>query len=172
MSKLSEQQEKFCRNIVEGMNQGDAYREAGYKCANDETAWACSSRLLGNAKVAKRIAALRKDAEAVSTFTAAAFAKRLDRLARAAENTALKASVSDEGVTTELIAAKAAADVARQSMMDAAKLLGLVVDRSKVESENVNFNVSDKPMTEEQWESEFADANPVEASTGAATRLN
>ena len=43
---------------------------------------------------------------------------------------------------------------------------------SKIKSENVNFNVSDEPMTEEQWESEFADANPVEASTGAATRLN
>ena len=56
---LTEQQERFCRAILEGKNQGDAYREAGYKCANDETAWACSSRLLSNAKVSQRIAELR-----------------------------------------------------------------------------------------------------------------
>jgi phage terminase small subunit len=62
MSKLSEQQEKFCRNIVEGMNQGDAYREAGYKCASDEAAWANASRLISNDKVAIKIAELRGNA--------------------------------------------------------------------------------------------------------------
>lgn len=62
MTKLSEQQEKFCRNVVEGMNQGDAYREAGYKCTTDESTWAAASRLLGNVKVAEKIAELREGA--------------------------------------------------------------------------------------------------------------
>lgn len=172
MPKLSEQQEKFCRNIVEGMTQADAYREAGYKCGNENSAYSNAAALIRNHKVAKRIAQLRKGAEKRTELTAASLAARLDRLARAAENAALQASVSEDGVETETLCAKDAADVARQSMMDAAKLLGLVVDRSKVESENVNFNVSDEPMTEEQWETEFADADTVEASAGAATRLN
>ena len=171
MSKLSEQQEKFCRNIVEGMSGGDAYREAGYKCTNDESVWAAASRLLKNVRVKTRIAALRKDAEKTTALTAASLALRLDRLARAAENSALAASVSETGEETETLAAKDAADVARQSMMDAAKLLGLVVDRSKVESENVHFTVSDAPLTEEQWEEEFGeeDAMAAPARTSSST---
>lgn len=62
VSKLSEQQEKFCRNIVEGMSASEAYREAGYKCTTDESTWAAASRLLGNVKVASRIAELRESA--------------------------------------------------------------------------------------------------------------
>lgn len=152
--KLSTQQEKFCLNIIEGMNQGDAYKAAGYKCANDETAWACSSRLLSNAKVSKRIDELRKGAQERTELSTAHFAKRLERLAAAAERTALKEA---DGV--EMIASKEASDVARQCSMDAAKLLGLVIDRSKVESENINYVVSDTEMTEEQWASTYS-SNP------------
>ena len=70
MSKLSEQQEKFCRNIVEGMNQGDAYREAGYKCASDDAAWANASRLISNDKVADRITELRQKAAEATEINA------------------------------------------------------------------------------------------------------
>lgn len=163
MSKLSEQQEKFCRNIVEGMSQTDAYEAAGYK-GDRKSLKDNASRLIANDSVMSRIAQLRKGAEKRSALTAKALADRLDRLAIASEKAAL--SEADEFVSKE------AADVMRASIMDAAKLLGLVVDRSKVESENVNFNVSDEPMTEEQWETEFADADTVEASAGASTRLN
>lgn len=61
MSKLSEQQEKFCRNIVEGMSQAEAYRQAGYS-DNGDNAKVCASRLLTNANVSARIAELRKSA--------------------------------------------------------------------------------------------------------------
>lgn len=56
---LSEQQERFCQCMVEGRNQRDAYRLAGYKTTTDETTDAAASRLLSNVKVASRIATLR-----------------------------------------------------------------------------------------------------------------
>tara|TARA_X000001316_G_C922037_1_gene36784 strand:- start:193 stop:651 length:459 start_codon:yes stop_codon:yes gene_type:complete len=84
MSKLSEQQEKFCRNVVEGMSQTDAYIAAGYKVKSNDVAKVNASRLLTNANVADRIAELRQKAvertevtlewlveEAVSTYRAA-----------------------------------------------------------------------------------------------------
>lgn len=57
--QLSEQQERFCQLIIEGHNQRDAYRLAGYKCSTDAAADANASRLISNAKIADRIAELR-----------------------------------------------------------------------------------------------------------------
>lgn len=57
---LSEQQERFCQFMVEGRNQRDAYRLAGYKTATDEATDAAASRLLSNGKIAQRIAQLRE----------------------------------------------------------------------------------------------------------------
>jgi hypothetical protein len=42
------------------------------------------------------------------------------------------------------------------SRFDAAKLLGLIVDQSKVQSENVNYNIGDTPLSPDEWEREFA----------------
>jgi phage terminase small subunit len=152
---LSEQQERFCQLIAQGKNASDAYRDAGYKCTTDEAVWSSASRLLGNAKVALRIKALQDEAAKHAALTAAGFAKRLNRIAMAAERTALKAEQTDAG-EIEMLAAKDAADVARQSIMDAAKLLGLIIDQSKVQSENVNYNIGDTPLSPEEWEREFA----------------
>lgn len=166
--KLTGQQDKFCRNIVEGMSQIDAYREAGYKCATDHILSAAASRLFSDPRIKARIEELRKGAGKRTELTAAGLAERLDRIARAAELAALRRSEDGE----EILEARDAADVARQAMMDAAKLLGLIVDRSKVESENVNFNVSDSPMSEEEWEAEFAEQDTVESPAGSPARLN
>lgn len=172
MTKLSEQQEKFCRNVVEGMSQADAYRAAGYKSGSDEADWSNSSRLIRNDKVAARIDVLRKAAQERTAFTAASFAKRLERLAAAAENSALRASETETGERVEMLVAKDAADVARQSIMDAAKLLGLIVDHSRTVNENFNYEVSDAPLDADEWEQEFAETDPVEATAGASARLN
>lgn len=81
---LTEQQERFCQLIAQGKNQTDAYIEAGYKCKGPEVARANASRLIANANIAARLAALRSEAaqeaqidlawlirEAVATYTAA-----------------------------------------------------------------------------------------------------
>jgi len=57
---LSDQQERFCQFMVEGKNQRDAYRLAGYKTATDEATDAAASRLLRNGKIEARIAKLRE----------------------------------------------------------------------------------------------------------------
>ncbi len=61
MGKLSEQQEKFCRNIVEGMSQTEAYAKAGYKGAGKQLG-DNASRLIANDRVAARIAEMRQKA--------------------------------------------------------------------------------------------------------------
>ena len=52
---LKAQQELFAQGIADGKPATHAYRAAGYSCKNDKVAEACSSRLLGNAKVRARI---------------------------------------------------------------------------------------------------------------------
>lgn len=61
MGRLKNQKhEKFCQNIVSGLNQTDAYMQANYK-ATGETARSNASRLLTNANVLKRVAELNAE---------------------------------------------------------------------------------------------------------------
>lgn len=160
MTDLSEQQERFCRFIAEGMNQRDAYMAAGYKPSTVKSADECASRLSSNAKVAARIAELRGKAAKKTELTVAHFAKRLERIAAAAERTAFMAVASAEGASpadAEMLAvtAKEAADIARQHSMDAAKLLGLVVDKHEVEDKTV-YAISNRPKTDDEWATEYS----------------
>ena len=53
---LTPKQEKFCQNIVKGMSQADAYRDA-YNTENmkEESIWTCSCRLMNDVKVMSRV---------------------------------------------------------------------------------------------------------------------
>lgn len=51
---LTPQQQKFIDNLLSGMNQTDAYEQAGYK-ANGRTATASASRLLSNENIRHEI---------------------------------------------------------------------------------------------------------------------
>lgn len=166
---LTEQQERFCRFIVEGKNQRDAYRLAGYKTATDEATDAAASRLLSNVKVAQRIAAMRAGAAKKTELTAAHFAKRLERLAAAAERAAFPTDADGEILA---ISPKEAADIARQCSMDAAKLLGQVIDQSRVQSENINYAIGDTPMNEDEWEREFGDTDALGAPARPPARTH
>lgn len=163
---LTEQQERFCRFILEGKNQTDAYKAAGYKAKDDNVAKANASRLIANANVAAFLAERRAGASRRTELNAAHFAKRLERLAAAAERTAFPdmapAEMAD-GQPPEILAVspKEAAEIARQCSMDAAKLLGQIIDQSRVQSENINYSIGDSPMTEDEWEREFGDADAM-----------
>lgn len=163
MTELSEQQELFCQNLAKGLNQRDAYRAAGYKTTNDQATDAAASRLLSNVKVANRVAELRERAAKRTELTAAHFAKRLERIAAAAERTVfLKPIAGDEEGELDLsdsevlaVTTKEAADIARAHSMDAAKLLGLVIDKAEV-TDTTNYSVSNRPQTDEEWQTEFS----------------
>ena len=43
---------------------------------------------------------------------------------------------------------------------------------SQVQSENVNYNISDAPMSEDEWEAEYAAEDAVEPAAGATGRVN
>jgi hypothetical protein len=62
MSRLSQQQQRFADLILEGRNQTDAYKQAGYKCANDNVAAVSASELVRNPKVVAYMTERRQEA--------------------------------------------------------------------------------------------------------------
>jgi phage terminase small subunit len=111
---LNAKQERFAQSVAEGMNASSAYSAAGYSASKNGAIRANASRLLTNANVKSRIAALQRQAAA-------------------------RTLVTIEGITAELNASFAVA--ARQqnpsamtaASMAKAKLHGLVVERAEVE---------------------------------------
>lgn len=55
---LNTRQEAFCLEYAKSGNGTEAYRKAGYKAANDNTAAASAAKLLKNSKVKARLAEL------------------------------------------------------------------------------------------------------------------
>lgn len=138
MSDLSEQQERFCRAIVKGLNQRDAYKEAGYKSGSDAATDANASRLISNDKIVTRIAELRRPLAIRMAVTLESITEMLreDReLAR--QNNQVGAAVA--------------------AAMGIAKLHGLVIDKAEVTDKTV-YTVSNRPKTDEQWATEFTPA--------------
>lgn len=59
---LTEKQEQFVRNILEGMNQTEAYRSAyPNQKMSDKTISEAASRLMANSKVVARLSELRNE---------------------------------------------------------------------------------------------------------------
>jgi phage terminase small subunit len=68
---LTAKQEQFVQNIIQGMNQADAYRSA-YSCRNmsDNAIYVNASKLASDTKVALRIKELREQLAKPSIMTA------------------------------------------------------------------------------------------------------
>lgn len=109
----SQRHERFAQELAKGKSQTQAYTDAGYE--GDVTA---ASRLSRNVNVQARVAELKERAAARTEITVASLTERLLKIAAVAEG--------EE-------AAKAGApmlSVARATLMDVAKLNGLIVDRT------------------------------------------
>lgn len=77
---LTANQENFVKNIIEGMNQADAYRAAYPKQKMaDKTVWEAASRLMANGKVKARLTELRNELVRPTIMTAQ---QRLEWLTR------------------------------------------------------------------------------------------
>lgn len=82
---LTANQEKFVQNIIEGMNQADAYRSAYPKQRmSDKTVWEAASRLMKNDKVLARLSELRNELAKPSIMTAQ---ERLEWLTKVVKDT-------------------------------------------------------------------------------------
>lgn len=104
--------ELFAQELAKGKTQLEAYTKAGYK--PDDGA---AARLSGNVRVKARVLELGERTAAKTVVTAAAITERLMRL-------------SDQA---ELLGDAAGIQASRACAMDAAKLNGLVVDKSTID---------------------------------------
>lgn len=102
--------ERFAQSLAKGMTATEAYAEAGY-APNDGNA----ARLKGNDRIGKRVSEIQERAAVRVEISVASITERL--LAIAA-----KAEAKDEAPMLS---------VARASLMDAAKLNGLVVEKAE-----------------------------------------
>ena len=110
---LTPKQERFCREIVEGKSQADAYRTA-YDAENmkPESIWTNASVLMADTKVSSRVAELKQEAARMTALTVEDLVKELEE----ARNAAL-------GANNPQSAAAVAATMGK------AKLLGLAIDK-------------------------------------------
>jgi phage terminase small subunit len=104
--------ERFAQELAKGKTQEQAYIDAGY---SPDAARVNASRLMTNDNISGRVDELKQEIAKVAVLDVAAVVTRLVRYA-------------DKG---EQLAEAAGLSVARASMMDAAKLLGFVVDKSE-----------------------------------------
>lgn len=103
--------ELFAQAIAKGDTQAEAYVKAGYKPSEPN-----ASTLRSNQKVAARIAELLNGAAKRTEITVASITERLLKIAERGES----------GTEAPMLS------VARASLMDAAKLNGIVVDKGEL----------------------------------------
>lgn len=104
--------ERFAQELAKGKSQGDAYTEAGYKPSRSAAA-----RLAADVNICERVAEIQERAAIRVEVTVAGITEKLLKIAEKAEGSSEAAMLQ----------------AARASYMDAAKLNGLVVDKSKVD---------------------------------------
>ena len=121
--------ERFAQELAKGKTQEQAYIDAGYAASG---ARGHAARLLvANGNIAERVAELQSAVADKSTWDAA---RIINNLARYAEK-------------GEAIAEPAGLSVARASMMDIGKLLGLIVDKGESKQEhNVQVQVIERKI--------------------------
>ena len=117
MTNLTPKQEAFCLAYIETGNASEAYRNA-YNAAGMKSATVNRSakELLENHKITARLSTLRERAVERTMVTVDMLTANLLRIAQKGEELAEASGLS----------------VARASMMDVAKLNGLVVDKAAV----------------------------------------
>jgi hypothetical protein len=122
--------EAFACALAEGKSMSEAYEIAGYKTSRPH-----ASRLATNGNIRGRVAELQD--------------------AAAAEIQITLQSLIEEAADIQKRAAKAGQySAAIAALIAKAKLAGRWVERAEQKNTNVNYIVSDQPMTEEEWVAE------------------
>lgn len=103
--------ERFAQELAKGRSQADAYVEAGYRSSRSAAA-----RLAADVNICERVSEIAERVAIRTEITAAEITDRLLAIAKMAEG-------KDEAAMLQ---------VARASLMDAAKLNGLVVDKAEL----------------------------------------
>jgi phage terminase small subunit len=115
MRSLNAREVLFAQEIVKGATGRDAYKAAGYKLTNDNTMDVCASQLLRRPKVAAYIQELQGRAATRAEISVVYLTEKVLALAKSAE---------------DIPQNPAAIQAALASYMGAAKLNGLIIDRT------------------------------------------
>jgi phage terminase small subunit len=122
--------ERFAQELVEGKSMIEAYEAAGYKPNRSH-----ASRLVTNGNIRGRVAELQEAAAAETEVTVESLISEA-------------ADIQERATKARQYSAAIAALIAK------AKLAGRWVERAEQRNSNVNYVVSDQPMTEEEWVAE------------------
>lgn len=132
--------ERFAQALAKGLSQSEAYEEAGYKPSRSAAA-----RLAADVNICERVSAIQNRAAERTEISVASITERLLAIATKAEKS---------GDAPMLQAARA-------SLMDAAKLNGLVVEKGEHQHKHVGLSVTYVTPAETQ-----APASPEDYETG------
>jgi phage terminase small subunit len=114
--------ERFAQELAKGKSQADAYCAAGYKPSRSAAA-----RLAADVNICARLAEITERAAVRAEISVASLTARLMRLIEVSEATGIMKNAE----TGEVVATSPKhLSVARNAIMDAAKLNGLVIDKS------------------------------------------
>jgi len=124
--------ERFAQELAEGNSISEAYKVAGYKPNRSH-----ASRLVAKGNIKGRVAELQD--------------------AAAAETQVTVESLINEAADIQRRATKARQySAAIAALIAKSKLAGRWMERAEQRNTNVNYIVSDQPMTEEEWVAEHA----------------
>lgn len=128
--------EAFSQHKHQGLSHGEAYARAFNRRETGQYEYAAGERLMRNDEVLNRITELQERSAERADITV----DRISTMLLVTHERAVKAG----DLTNE-----------RQCAMDLAKLHGRIVDKSRVQNDNVKWVVSDKPMSREEWERDY-----------------
>jgi phage terminase small subunit len=131
--------ELFAQGLASGVGVGAAYVAAGYKDSP-----AAASRLSKNVKVRGRVAQIQAKAEARALLTLENHMRELETLRELAKQNAQTGAA----ITAEV---------------KRGELMGFYVQRR--ENTDATYAISDKPMTQEEWEAEYGPVRVGDAPT-------
>ncbi|GAA0334545.1 terminase small subunit [Morganella psychrotolerans] len=94
---LTKQQQQFALGILKGLNQTDAYKQAGYKVKTDAAARSQSSRMLTFANVKSFLSAMSTSALSDAVMTRQEALERLSAIGRASVSEMVEFSEHDMG---------------------------------------------------------------------------
>lgn len=131
--------ERFAQELAKGKSQGEAYELAGYRPSRSAAA-----RLAADVNICARLAELQERVAVRTELSVASITERLLKIADVAERTGIEL---DEETGQPLKSSSKHLGVARASLMDAAKLNGLVVEKQEHSGGvTVNLNGADADL--------------------------
>lgn len=95
---LTKLQQKFVLGILKGLNQIDAYKQAGYKAKTDDTAYSSASEILRNPKVKSFLDSMNEVAISNAIMTREEALERLSSIGRSSVSEMVEFSEHKMGV--------------------------------------------------------------------------